>query len=1315
MKRLAFFALILSFVLVGIVLGQTDAEPTFTLIQEIGKLRPQGIEYDPNFDQLALTNLDGSLILADASTLATRHTLYQQGFYSGYKFSHDGRYLALAIDRRVEVWDTQAGTLNITLEPESVLSLTGALTFSDNDQLLLFDSVVPAPASLRRSENDTSILPWMWDLPSARRERNSTLPGGAESYPFFGFRNGLIIGPNNALIGALPGRLQVIDGRSKDLTVENELVMNRLETDPMDIWRSLRDDFLYVRPNGQNNLVQVNTADGSSLDLPLGQELGYRDLATMQGFQLSKLARIIGEPDSVSENPLLRLIFGDDYQDYQGYEATTVTLLDILEPVTVGREQMGMLVYTFHPDEGYGVMEFIRPVDIVDMALDPEGNHLMVRRASGLQPIELYDLNTGLLEHTYFPAEPDAKGGQTFAFNQDGSAILSDFQRFDTATGSDVLLEPDYTRSFEQYFFSQDSRQIITLNGSDWRVWDIATGEVIQRETLNLRGNIVDSSPDARRYLTEYTTDAGEVFEIVEVGSDQRPNITIPTLPGRSFDAIVPSDDWQNYLVVYSATPSSSHYPGNEVALYNIERGQLQFLAGDDLPPPDGRSYAWLDNTTAVISSSAPSGSQPQRIYGLDYDASGVPACLVQTYPQAWQSFIPLWEQFNHTMNADSLGRLTQRLCAALPTDPQDLTTILTPTPRANYLSESTAVPLGIAGVPTCLTRAFPREALAYAEAWRQMSAGLDDKAKADLETEVCEGLITSLYQVDATPTTDPNQFNPATATPIDSGPITVDSGFEQRLKVMLVDINTGERQIGSYIPPTKDTSRPLDLILTAFQREKKFYPSGNVQLSPDGNLLAMNDESGFIDIYRLAAPYESLIAAATSTAASGQEATPRTISLAPTTTPPFEYAGQARPTLTPTITPTAPPMAEATTTLAENGKVEDICPAETLYDVSNPPPQYVASGRIFTPADTSISNGRGMMVLNPATGTVTYDDALPICLAQGGCRLSFDQNWMLNQSDTISVMHPDGSDATALFDTVESPDWPQQFDWLGLNTLEYRYSGFLPDKYRGPVTLARHFDPISGVETEPFVPPAAPTVNNLPTNALALQPLVEQYWLVSTDSGDGSSQKYYIYDRQTGTATYFARMSGGLNYQWHPLGESLYYQYPNDRRWFRFNTATGQHEVMGALPDGLWSRDGRYRVRWGASLSDAEYRDHIEQKELLPKISIWDSQTGLTRRYCVPETGTQNFSEPFLWSPDNRYLTFTIPLSPEGDTFPVLYTPTPQDPTPTPLPTETAIPLETQYQYQKPRTLVLDTQTGSITILTDDVNTPTIWTGEAQ
>src|SRR5262249_21197213 len=156
------------------------------------------------------------------------------------------------------------------------------------------------------------------------------------------------------------------------------------------------------------------------------------------------------------------------------------------------------------------------------------------------------------------------------------------------------------------------------------------------------------SSLDARRYLTEFSTDQGEVYEIAEVGVSERRSITIPVLPGRSIESITPSHDWQNYLVSYSATPTSSFYPVNEVGIYNMDHGQLVFMAGDDLPPPDGRGYRWLNDTTAMISSSYPEGSsQPKRIYGLQYDPSGVPSCLVRAYPEGWQSFIPLWEQLN--------------------------------------------------------------------------------------------------------------------------------------------------------------------------------------------------------------------------------------------------------------------------------------------------------------------------------------------------------------------------------------------------------------------------------------------------------------------------------------------------------------------------------------------------------------------------------------------------------------------------------------------------------------------------------------------
>jgi hypothetical protein len=152
----------------------------------------------------------------------------------------------------------------------------------------------------------------------------------------------------------------------------------------------------------------------------------------------------------------------------------------------------------------------------------------------------------------------------------------------------------------------------------------------------------------------------------------------------------------------------------------------------------------------------------------------------------------------------------------------------------------------------------------------------------------------------------------------------------------------------------------------------------------------------------------------------------------------------------------------------------------------------------------------------------------------------------------------------------------------------------------------------------------------------------------------------------------------------------------------------------LGELPNGLWSRDGRYLVKW-TTPSQEEYRESIEQHEVLPKISIWDSQTGGTRRYCIPTSGISNNGDSLLWSPDNRYLAFRMSLPAQGDVFPLLYTPTPQDPTPTPSPTATALPLETQYEYQNPRTMVLDTQTGYITILTDNAETAILWTEAAQ
>jgi hypothetical protein len=136
--------------------------------------------------------------------------------------------------------------------------------------------------------------------------------------------------------------------------------------------------------------------------------------------------------------------------------------------------------------------------------------------------------------------------------------------------------------------------------------------------------------------------------------------------------------------------------------------------------------------------------------------------------------------------------------------------------------------------------------------------------------------------------------------------------------------------------------------------------------------------------------------------------------------------------------------------------------------------------------------------------------------------------------------------------------------------------------------------------------------------------------------------------------------------------------------------------------------------VQW-TSLSGDDYNQHILKHELMPKISIWDSETGSTRRYCIPQSGLDNNSAALLWSPDNRYLAFRLTLPVAGDVFPELYTPTPQDPTSTPQPTDTPVPLETQYQYQSARTLILDTQTGSVTVVTNQIGDAVVWTGAAQ
>jgi hypothetical protein len=1267
MKRLHVLLLaLMSLVIAGVVLGQGTRGTSFALVQQIGQVRPQGIRYDPNFDRFVMVDPQGRLLLVDGATFETQHVLYEGGSYNAYRFSHDGRWLALAIDLRVEIWDTQTGTENISIAPDGALSVTGPLLFSDDDDILLFTAVVRAPQELRRSENDTSLLPWLWDLPAARDEGDSTLPNRVEAYAFFDFRNGFVLGPNDTAIAALPERLQIFDIANPELPIINEILTPRNEQDPLDVWFSLRDDMMYVRPVDGSVLFQINTETGAVFDIPMSRTLNYRNLGDLTDLLISDQARIIGQPNTLEPNSLLMLLLGTGYHSYWNYHPLTIMLLDVLEPVTVSSDQMGLLVYIFDEQDGYGSIEFLRPSDITQMVLHPDNTHIAVRRAFDAQPVEVYNLDTGILEQSYFPTLPDFEGRQILAYNGTGDVITADFQRFDAATGDILYQDLSYHSAFEQYFFTSDSQKIVTLTGSEWWLWDIATGQVIRREQVALRGSVIASSPDAERFLSVIDTEQGRGVEVVEIGQDERNSLFFEALPGRDIVDIIPSPDWENFLVVYSANAFGQHYPGNEIALYNLHDGKRWFIAGDDLPHPDNRTYGWLDNSTAYITGENFGGADaPTRIYGLEYDPSGLPACLVQAFPDEWTQWIDLWEQLNARMRSDSLGRFTQQLCEALPATVDDVNAIFHPSPTPT-LPPITATPSVIVGVPVCLTSAFPAEALDYAEQWRRLTEGLTIEQITELEERLCEGLSSP-------------------------GDLAFESygysDFNSATEVMTIDMNSGARSVGSFLPSSVRPTPNVQLALDEFRVTEGYTPEGAL-LSPNLQLMAVRTPSGNLQIYRLLTPYYTLAANATATV-SVQETGPARISVLPTATRGFEFEGQARPTLTPTVTLT-PPTAMQVVEQSQLGDVQEICPTQVLNTLDNLPPSYTAAGHLLI----SMRDSGVMWVLDPATGELHPDETLPACGLGGNCNFSFDQNWILTFGNDIVVSRPDGSEAHVLFEAREQAVWPPDIHWLGTtNTIEYFYQGYVPETFSDAVTLVQRINMDTGEAPEPFLPPPSVSgvrINELDTELLAVQPNDGSLAVMRTpfNTGEGVGYKYYIYDHETGVVDYFARLTdfslGDISFEWHPTGRALYYHYPGGGDWFSYDADTREHSVLGDLPRGQWSRDARYRIDL-FSLPQEEFEAREEARQPIPNLTIWDSETGLTRHYCIPVESWM-LNTRWQWSPDNRYIAMPIgPLNVD----------------------EVAID---HYAL-----IVLDTETGYATELPVDTSSILVWTsGEA-
>lgn len=1270
-KLFLFFTFTAILFITGLVLGQTTA-PAFELVQELGQPRPRGIAYEANFDQIAWVSPRGQLQLVDATTFTVQHTLYETGFYNAYEFSHNGVYLAVAIDTRFDIWDSQSGELLTTFEPDGALRAEGRLYWSLDDTLLSVNTQVRAPQAIRQSENDTSNLPYIWDVASALGERRTILPG-ARAIPFFDYRNGFVYGTNNTAIVGLPERLQILGISADAVDVVGEIEANRFERDPIFVWQSLHDDLMYIRPdNRASNLVQLDTTTANMVDIPIGREINTYTIDTIADLQFSRTSQIIGQPLDTQENSLLRTLLGDNYRAQFAYHPITVTLIDYLQPMTNDAgNQTAILLYIFDETRGVGRFDFISSYQGTGFSVSEDRNTLAIRRNNSEARIDIYDIDSGRLLQTFTPAMPEIASGGIFAFDNRGETIISDFQRFDVQSGAVLHENLHYNNGFEQFYWNDTSDQLVTVSGSRWWVWDIFTGEIIRREQLNLGQNVVRSTDNGERYLISVAEEAN-TLELVDIGMEDIRRITFQDLPNVSINDVIFSPNNENYLVVYSVNSLGQHAPSNEIMLYNLEAGALWHIAGDDLPPMANRQYGWVDDDTVYIYAEEGQAA-PERVYGVDYHSSGVPQCLADAYPEQVLLWSAVWERLNQNLRTDDLHNLSQATCDLLPAEDGEEAVIelLFPTATPTRLPV-TATPSTIAGVPLCLTNRFPNEARDYAVIWQELTAGLSDLEIEELELLLCENL----------------RGNSGTD---GSGTLITDNVY-----VMTIDIHTGIREIGSFIPEQIYEERPnIELVNQAFRQQ--FGRSLNGQLSPDRRYFATQNNQNQISIYRLLTPYESYATNATATVAivDAQEEDEVFLSLRPTATQGFQYLGEARPTLTPTVTPTSPPPPSNEPYLAQDTVVEMVCPFDEIFTLDNPPADFAASGRILTSRNNdiqAISSVQGRWVFDLATGAWTLDDALPDCYADGDCRFTFDKEWMyfITDAPELVVARPDGTQARTLFYENQLPfEVARDFRWFG-HTLQYEVRTYV-DESRAPQNFLQRYNADDGSYSDLIRFAPLPDYNQLRTSVISTQPSLDRRYTVmqvpfTTSSGEGS--RYFLYDRADEAFTLFARLSdiqlnGGLQLAWHPLGDYFTYNLPDDPTTYAFIADTETFAIYGEPSIGTWSPDAQRTVRSVGLLPD-EREALIENESPVPHIEIWNSQTGLRQQYCLPQFEEVGLETSYYWSPDGDYIAFRATLPTDRDF--------------------TAPPI---------RTYILDTSTGSVTEISDVIGPIAIWIRE--
>jgi hypothetical protein len=391
---------------------------------------------------------------------------------------------------------------------------------------------------------------------------------------------------------------------------------------------------------------------------------------------------------------------------------------------------------------------------------------------------------------------------------------------------------------------------------------------------------------------------------------------------------------------------------------------------------------------------------------------------------------------------------------------------------------------------------------------------------------------------------------------------------------------------------------------------------------------VAASSLPGELIVYRLLTPYDSIMAELTATAVA-QLATANLIQAQPSPSPTFNTIGTPRPTLTPTMALTQYPAPEARV-FEIDPDVEQVCPYERLYSVANPPSAYRPTGRIYAPV-----MGDYLWAIEPEDGTRAEEPEIPQCGAGLNCQFSPDKQWILAQTyELIYIIRPDNSDSRILWDLKtpypETPV-PNDLHWSGNKDLEWEAYLELTPEGGGDVYYEQAYarDTLNVFpDPKPWIPDL--NVNELSTTLISRQP-GGQWAVASTtyNTGLGTGYKYYLYDTETDEYQLFAESQyEEISIRWHPFGDRLFYNFPDpyfESPTYQVLFPEASNRFLGDSQGGTWSNDGRYTV---TALDNAAY-----------PISVWDSQTGNIRNYCLPETGARLYEGMFTWSPDSQYI----------------------------------------------------------------------------